>query len=115
MISANATYMLNVHAQCMSLNKLNSCAKLEVGFLIRAKMSRQGTSPKTTNNRIPGIKKFLNGDLSKIDRGNPPNNLPEGEIINAPPPTIALKPRKANKKKNNLCCSFLHSYQFKIL
>jgi len=50
-----------------------------------------------TNKMIPGTKKLLNGDLSRIDSGNPPNNFPEGEIIKAPPPPIALNPRNANR------------------
>lgn len=32
---------------------------------------------------MPGTKKSLKGDRSKIDRGKPPNNFPEGEIIKA--------------------------------
>ena len=74
-------------------------ANIEVGFLSKANTNKPGTSPKTTNKIMPGIKKLLKGDLSKIDSGNPPNNFPEGEIINAPPPPIALNPTKANKKR----------------
>ena len=84
-------------AQCMSLKKLKYSAILLSGFFINAHKVRQGKSPKTANKIIPGIKKSLKGDFSKIDNGNPPNNLPEGDIINAPPPPIALIPRNDNK------------------
>ena len=50
------------------------------------------------NKMIPGTKKSVKGDLSNMDNGNPPNNFPEGEMINAPPPPIAPKPRKASRK-----------------
>lgn len=60
---------------------------------------------------IPGIKKSLKGDLSKKDKGNPPINLPEGDIISAPPPPIAPIPRKANK----LIRIFRAAFGFKIL
>ena len=47
---------------------------------------------------LPGIKKSVKGEFLKIDRGNPPSSLPEGEIIKAPPPLAALSPRKDNKQ-----------------
>ncbi len=87
-------------AQCMSLKKLKYSAILLSGFFINAHKVRQGKSPKTANKIIPGIKKSLNGDFSKIDKGNPPNNLPDGDIINAPPPPMALIPRNVNKKNS---------------
>ena len=37
--------------------------------------------------------------VNKIDRGKPPNNFPEGEIINAPPPPMALSPRNASNER----------------
>ncbi len=46
---------------------------------------------------IPGTRKLVKGKCSKIDKGKPPNNFPDGEIIKAPPPPIALNPRNANK------------------
>ena len=91
--------MLNVQDQCMSLQKLIPSAKCETGFLSKAYISKTGKIPNTTNKMIPGNKKSLNGDLFKMDSGKPPNNLPEGEMIKAPPPPIAFTPRKANKIK----------------
>ena len=38
---------------------------------------------------IPGIRKSEKGVLFSIANGNPPNNVPEGERIKVPPPTIA--------------------------
>ena len=49
------------------------------------------------NNIIPGTKKLLKGECSKIEIGKPPINFPEGEIIKDPPPPIELKERNANK------------------
>ena len=49
------------------------------------------------NKIIPGTIKLVKGECSKIDKGKPPNNFPEGETIKAPPPPIALNPRNANK------------------
>ena len=82
----------------MSLKKLKYSAILQSGLFINAHAVRQGKSPKTLNKIIPGIKKSLKGEVSKIDNGNPPNNLPEGDIINAPPPPMAPIPRNINKK-----------------
>jgi hypothetical protein len=45
---------------------------------------------------MPGIKKFLKGELFNMDKGIP-NNSPEGEIIKTAPPKIAPTPRKNNK------------------
>src|SRR5450759_2267477 len=56
-----------------------------------------GTNPSKLNKIIPGIKKLLKGELSNIERGIP-NILPEGEIINTPPPKTAPSPRRDNKK-----------------
>ena len=61
-------------------------------------MSSVGKRPSITNKITPGIKKLWNGELFKIE-GNPPSNLPDGEIINAPPPPIALTPRKPSKNR----------------
>lgn len=47
---------------------------------------------------MPGIRKSEKGDCAKIESGKPPSNLPEGEIINAPPPPIALTPRNNNNE-----------------
>ena len=52
-----------------------------------------------TNKIIPGIKKLSKGEFFKIDKGKPPSSLPDGEIINAPPPPNALIPRKPSKTK----------------
>ena len=83
----------------MSLMKLRYSAILLSGFFINAHTVRQGKSPKTTNKIIPGTKKSLKGEFFKIVNGNPPNNLPDGDIINAPPPPMALIPRNDSKKR----------------
>jgi hypothetical protein len=69
-------------------------------YLISA--PKQGKSPKTTNKIMPGIKKLGKGAFRKIDKGNPPSSLPEGEIIKDPPPPTALNPRKHNKQSRIL-------------
>ena len=58
-----------------------------------------GIIPKTTKRIMPGIKKSLKGDRSKIVKGKPPNNFHKGEIINAPPPRVALTPRKESSRR----------------
>ena len=57
---------------------------------------RHGKKPKMRNRIIPGIRKSENGECSKMDKGNPPSNLPDGEIIKNDPPPIALTPRNNN-------------------
>ena len=89
--------MQNVHPQYISEQKVNNSANLHSGFFIKAKVSRMGTNPSTQNKAIPGIKKFLKGELSNIDNGIP-NNSPDGEIINTAPPKIAPAPSSANKE-----------------
>ena len=83
----------------MSLKKLKCSANAEDVFLRNANMSKVGKMPNTTNKIIPGIKKSANGEFFKMDNGNPPSSLPDGEIISAPPPPMALTPRKANNNK----------------
>ena len=48
---------------------------------------------------MPGIKKLEKGEFCKIDKGNPPNNFPDGEIIKAPPPPMAEIPRNARRQR----------------
>ena len=64
------------------------------------------TNPSKLNKIIPGIKKLLKGELSNIERGIP-NILPEGEIINTPPPKIAPNPRNNNKKSSEFLVVFI--------
>lgn len=99
MMSAKAILILNDQAQCISLKKLKCSANAEDVLLRKAKMSRAGKSPNKTNKIMPGIRKSVNGEFFKIDKGRPPSSLPDGEIINAPPPPMALSARKANKSK----------------
>jgi len=61
--------------------------------------SKPGISPKIRNRIMPGIKKSSKGDRSKIDRGKPPSNFPDGEIIKAPPPPMALRLRNTNSAR----------------
>ena len=42
-------------------------------------------------------RKLLKGESAKIDKGRPPINFPEGEMIKNAPPPIAVKPRNSNK------------------
>lgn len=86
--------MLYDHAQYISLKKLKYSANLLSVFLNKKYTNTLGISPKTVNNIMPGIKKSLKGDRAKMDKGKPPNNFPEGEIIKAAPPPTALNPRK---------------------
>ena len=52
-----------------------------------------------TQTRImPGIKKLVNGELANMANGIL-NNFPDGEMIKAPPPKMALRAKKASKKK----------------
>lgn len=67
--------------------------------MIKAHTTKIGKKPKTRNKIIPGIRKSEKGEFSRIDKGNPPNNLPDGEMINAPPPTIALNPKNPKREK----------------
>jgi hypothetical protein len=97
-MSAKATYIQNDHAQCISLKKLKYSANPFVGFFINARHKRQGKKPKIRNRIIPGIRKSGKGECSKIDKGNPPSNLPDGEMINNKPPPMALTPRNNNKE-----------------
>ena len=83
----------------MSWKKLNRSANRELGFFSKAKTNKLGKSPKTMNKIRPGIKKFSKGDLAKMDSGNPPSNLPDGETINAPPPPMAPNPRNARRMR----------------
>ena len=69
-----------------------------VGFIINAKHIKHGKKPKLTNRIIPGIRKSENGECSKMDKGNSPSNLPDGEMINKKPPPITVMPRNNNKK-----------------
>ncbi|MFC3361744.1 hypothetical protein ACFOG5_00965 [Pedobacter fastidiosus] len=51
--------------------------------------------PRSMNKINPGIKKSVKGELSRRNNGIP-NKSPLGEMINAPPPKSAPKPRKPN-------------------
>lgn len=90
--------MLNDQPQYISLKKLKYSANLLAGFLIKAIAKRQGESPRTKNRIMPGIKKSLNGEWSKIDKGKSPNNFPDGEIISNAPPPNAPNPRNNSRK-----------------
>jgi hypothetical protein len=76
----------------MSLKIFTRSAIFDSGFINNAKIKRQGVSPRTVNKKIPGIKKFENGESFIMDKGTP-SSPPEGEMINAPPPKIAPAPR----------------------
>ena len=52
---------------------------------------------------MPGTRKSVKGECSKIDTGNPPNNSHEGEIIKAIPPPIAPNARNASKTIRIFC------------
>ncbi len=106
--------MLNDHAQCMSLKKLKNSAYLFAGFLSNAYIKTAGVIPRIKNKIIPGTRKLLKGECSKIDNGKPPINFPDGETIKAPPPPIALKARNANKIINRYCAVFVF-ITFKII
>ncbi len=90
--------MLNDQAQYISLKKLNFSANSLFGFFSNAKEIKHGASPKIKNRITPGIRKSGNGECSKMDKGNPPSNLPDGEMINNKPPPMALTPRNNNKE-----------------
>ena len=98
-ISAKATLTPKDQAQYISVKKLNRSANTELYFFSRVNANRIGIIPKTTKRIMPGIKKSLKGDRSKIVKGKPPNNFPKGEIINAPPPQMALTPRKESSRR----------------
>lgn len=53
--------------------------------------------PNTIKSIKPGIKKSGKGECFKMDKGKPPINFPEGEIIKKMPPPKAPNPRNANK------------------
>lgn len=57
---------------------------------------KHGASPRIENRIIPGKRKSANGECSKMDKGKPPINFPDGEMINMEPPPKALKPRNNN-------------------
>jgi len=90
--------MLNVHDQCISLNKLIFSASLDSGFFSNAIISNNGISPRTENKIIPGKRKLSKGEFFNSDKGNPINS-PVGEIINTPPPPIAPDARIPNTIK----------------
>lgn len=69
----------------------------------KAYIKKAGASPKMKNKIIPGTRKSVKGECSKIDKGKPPINFPEGETIYAPPPPIALNARNANKTIRIFC------------
>ena len=69
-----------------------------MGFFINARDIRQGKKPKTRNRIIPGIRKSAKGECSKMDKGNPPSNLPDGEMIKNEPPPNAPNPRNNNNE-----------------
>ena len=69
--------MLNVHDQCISLNKLMCSASLDAGFFTNAMVSISGKIPRTENSIIPGIKKLLKGEFSNSDNGKPINSIPK--------------------------------------
>lgn len=72
---------------------------LHTGFFIKANITQIGTTPRTVNKIMPGIKKLWKGELSIMDRGIPIIS-PVGEIINTIPPKRAPNPKKANKKSS---------------
>ena len=78
------------------------------GFLINAKEMRNGAIPRIRKRIIPGIRKSGKGEFSKIDKGSPPINFPEGEIIRNAPPPIAPKPRNTS----NVISIFLAVFGF---
>ena len=88
--------MQNDHDQCMSLQKFTCSASFDSGFFINANISRQGAIPRKVNKKIPGIIKFEKGETFIMDNGMP-RSLPEGEMINAPPPKIAPAPRNVKR------------------
>ena len=90
--------MLNDQAQYISLNRLNFSAISLFGFLIKAMEIRHGASPRIKNRIIPGIKKSEKGECSKMDKGKPPINFPDGEMIKNEPPPIALIPRNTSNE-----------------
>jgi len=65
---------------------------------IKRKALRHGKQPKMRKRIIPGIRKLGNGECSKMDKGNPLSNLPDGEMIKKKPPHIALNPRNNNNE-----------------
>ena len=67
-------------------------------LLINATAIKHGDNPRIRNRIMPGIRKSENGECAKMDKGNPPSNLPEGEMIKQNPPLIALIPRNSNKE-----------------
>jgi hypothetical protein len=82
----------------MSLKKLKYSAIRLAGLVIKATAIKHGDNPRIRNRIIPGIRKLENGECSKMDKGNPPSNLPEGEMIKQKPPPIALIPRNNSKE-----------------
>ena len=72
------------------------------------------------NKIIPGIKKLLKREFPEFDNGIL-SSSPEGEIISAPPLTIAPKARKAIKKRSTFLIAnvfiiisfFIFKYLFK--
>lgn len=68
-----------------------------MNFFISPITTSNGKIPITKNKRIAGIKKLEKGEVSNIDNGVP-SSLPEGSIINSPPPTNAPKLKNPSKK-----------------
>jgi hypothetical protein len=90
--------MLYDQPQYISLKKLKCSANRLAGFLIKAHANRQGKIPKTKNRITPGIRKSLKGEWSRIDKGNPFNNFPDGEMMSNAPPPIAPNPSNNNNE-----------------
>ncbi len=61
------------------------------GLFINASDIRHGASPKIRNKIIPGIRKSEKGEFARMDKGNPPINSPDGEIIKNEPPHPNLR------------------------
>jgi hypothetical protein len=94
-----------VQAQYISLYKLNNSTDLFTGLFNKENAIASGANPITLNKIIPGIKKLLNGEFFNIDSGIP-NSLPEGEIINTPPPNIAPIPSSTNNISKQFTVGF---------
>jgi hypothetical protein len=86
---------------------------LLTGFLSKANANTIGIAPRIVNRIIPGIRKFWKGEWSNIDKGIP-NNLPDGEMINTPPPHKAPNPYKADKSNSTFLevCVFIIASKF---
>ena len=97
--------MQNDQAQCMSLNKFSLSHILQFGFLISAYIRIPGITPRTEKRISPGIKKLLNGEDPKFDKGNL-ISCPLGEISNAPPPYNAPMDNIPNKTIRRLSNTF---------